>query len=119
MIAQIGTFTTYGLRDQVGGIPCHKDGWVKLHKFQVGQCCTGTPRQGQPICSCPTWIRGVQPETTSTTTRHMCIVAWLRTIKLYTHLHEPPHGSRSLLYQDTHSCFVAESRTGSYGILEM
>ena len=49
----------------------------------------------------------------------MRIAAGLRTIKLYTYLYEPAHGSRSLLYQDTYSRFVTETGTGSHGILEM
>jgi hypothetical protein len=49
----------------------------------------------------------------------MCIASRLRPIKLHTHLDEPFNGSRGLLYQDAHRCFVAESGAGSYGILKM
>src|SRR5437764_934582 len=49
----------------------------------------------------------------------MCIAAGLRPVKLYTRLHEPAYGSRSLLYQDTYSHFVTEASTRSHGILEM
>src|SRR5260370_9875906 len=43
----------------------------------------------------------------------------LRTIELNAHLHKPTYRSRSLLYQNTYSLLITQTRTCCNGILKM
>ena len=72
MIAQVGSFAAHCLRNQVRSVSRYQHRWMELHEFQVGQCCSGMPRQGKAISSSSRRIGGVQPEPASTSARQDC-----------------------------------------------
>ncbi len=53
MIVQVGALAAHGFRDQVGIAIQNENGRVELHELKIGQCCSRSPRQGQPIGGCP------------------------------------------------------------------